>query len=266
MSSQSMDDPDDFDPYHKWLGIPLNKRPPTYYQILGISPSETDSETITAAADRHESFIKQFRGGPLASHVSTILFQVEQARMTLLDRAAREKYDHSLKIARKRRRRNLFGTEEIPAVATGSNSIGEDSGLAGQFFGIMALVAGGMLAIYLLAVYVPWRALKNDPQAAQVDSAPDQPLAETQVADASGSTPPNAGPGADKQPATQRADPKPPDAKPTGGVANDAELIAFFKSVIGSQRKSGEAFNRVSSLLDECVHNDVAEIGPLEAA
>src|SRR5437868_491220 len=98
MSQQTVDDPDDFDPYHKWLGIPLNKRPPTYYQILGIS---TDPDTIAAAADRHEAFVKQFRDGPLSGHASSILFQVDQARMTLLDFAARQKYDHTLKLAQK---------------------------------------------------------------------------------------------------------------------------------------------------------------------
>jgi|SRR6516162_1760600 hypothetical protein len=84
---QTLDDPDDFDAYHKWLGIPLNKRPPTYYQILGISPAEADRDTITAAADRQEAFVKKFREGPLSAHASSILFQIDQARMTLLDAA-----------------------------------------------------------------------------------------------------------------------------------------------------------------------------------
>ena len=35
-----------FDPYHKWLGIPKDQRPPTHYQLLGISPTEQDREVI----------------------------------------------------------------------------------------------------------------------------------------------------------------------------------------------------------------------------
>ena len=39
-----------FDPYHKWLGIPKDQRPPTHYQLLGISPTEQDREVIEEAA------------------------------------------------------------------------------------------------------------------------------------------------------------------------------------------------------------------------
>src|SRR5205823_2350879 len=35
-----------FDPYHKWLGIPKDQRPPTLYQLLGVSPQETDAEVL----------------------------------------------------------------------------------------------------------------------------------------------------------------------------------------------------------------------------
>src|SRR5262245_52651896 len=35
-----------FDPYHKWLGIRPEQRPPTYYQLLGIAPDEKDPEVI----------------------------------------------------------------------------------------------------------------------------------------------------------------------------------------------------------------------------
>ena len=38
-----------FDPYHKWLGIPPEHRPPTHYQLLHLSESETDVEVIEEA-------------------------------------------------------------------------------------------------------------------------------------------------------------------------------------------------------------------------
>ena len=41
-----------FDPYHKWLAIAKDQRPPTYYQLLGISPHEADPEVIEEAAIR----------------------------------------------------------------------------------------------------------------------------------------------------------------------------------------------------------------------
>ena len=39
-----------FDPYRRWLAIPDDQRPPTYYQLLGISEDEDDFEVIDEAA------------------------------------------------------------------------------------------------------------------------------------------------------------------------------------------------------------------------
>jgi hypothetical protein len=271
MPRPTLDDPDDFDPYHKWLGIPLNKRPPTYYQILGISPTETDPDTITAAADRHESFVKQFRGGPLAVHVSSILFQVEQARMTLLDSVAREKYDHTLKLAQKRRHKVALEDQMPPVTAAASRSVGEESGLAGQFFRVFAIVGGGMIGMYLLATYVPWRNLKIDADVAQPPPLTNEPAtnetgANQQTPVQSGVNPPLANPSNSTPPVEKPRNANAPDTSPTSPIANDSELIAFFNSVVASQRKSGDTFKRVSVLLDNCVHNDGAEIAPLEEA
>ena len=43
-----------FDAYHKWLGIPKDQQPPTYYQILAVSPDEVDPEVINASAVRQK--------------------------------------------------------------------------------------------------------------------------------------------------------------------------------------------------------------------
>ena len=40
------------DPYEKWLGIPKDERPVTYYRLLGVSPKETDAAVIAKAAQR----------------------------------------------------------------------------------------------------------------------------------------------------------------------------------------------------------------------
>ena len=78
------DDPE-IDAYHKWLGIPKDKRPPTAYQLLGISPSEEDAEAITSAAERQQSFVRQFIGGPHNDLASSLLYELEEAKFTLLD-------------------------------------------------------------------------------------------------------------------------------------------------------------------------------------
>lgn len=53
--------PDEFDPYHRWLGIPPKKRPPTHYDLLGLPLDEDDDEVIRAAAERQRSFLKRFQ-------------------------------------------------------------------------------------------------------------------------------------------------------------------------------------------------------------
>ena len=40
---------DDFNPYHKWLGIPLKDQPADYYRLLGVTQFESDPDVITGA-------------------------------------------------------------------------------------------------------------------------------------------------------------------------------------------------------------------------
>ena len=58
-----------FDCYHRWLAIPSDQRPPTYYQLLGISPNETDPEVIDEAALRRPVTFGRTRPGPTPSNV-----------------------------------------------------------------------------------------------------------------------------------------------------------------------------------------------------
>ncbi|HVA46782.1 MAG TPA: hypothetical protein VNH11_10495 [Pirellulales bacterium] len=40
---------DSFDPYRVWLGIPRESRPPTHYELLGISPNGHEQAVVEAA-------------------------------------------------------------------------------------------------------------------------------------------------------------------------------------------------------------------------
>ena len=40
-----------FDPYRKWLGIPVQDQPPNHYRLLGIELFEADPDVISNAAD-----------------------------------------------------------------------------------------------------------------------------------------------------------------------------------------------------------------------
>ncbi|MFO0925981.1 MAG: hypothetical protein U0736_02955 [Gemmataceae bacterium] len=84
------------DPYHRWLGIPKHLRPPTYYQLLGIAPDETDREVIEEAALRQTSHVRTYQTGPFAQPCTALLNEIAQAKATLLNPAKRKEYDARL--------------------------------------------------------------------------------------------------------------------------------------------------------------------------
>lgn len=86
-----------FDPYRKWLGIPEDLRPPTYYQLLGISPGEKDLDVIEAAVLRQSAFVRNFQTGSHAEDATRILNEIAAARLCLVDKAKRAKYDAELR-------------------------------------------------------------------------------------------------------------------------------------------------------------------------
>jgi hypothetical protein len=83
----------DFDPYHRWLAIPRQQRPPTYYQLLGVAVDESDREVIEEAALRQTSHVRTYQTGPYAQQCTAILNELGQARATLLNPEKRKEYD-----------------------------------------------------------------------------------------------------------------------------------------------------------------------------
>jgi WD40 repeat protein len=88
-----------FDPYHKWLGIPEDQRPPTYYQLLGVAPPETDREVIEEMALRQTSHVRTYQTGPHAADCTRLLNEIAHARTVLLNPARRRAYDAHLRAA-----------------------------------------------------------------------------------------------------------------------------------------------------------------------
>ena len=56
-----------FNPYLKWLGIPLKDQPPNHYRLLGVEPLESDSDIIERAADRQMTYIRSLQNGEHAA-------------------------------------------------------------------------------------------------------------------------------------------------------------------------------------------------------
>jgi hypothetical protein len=89
-----------FDPYHKWLGIPPEEQPPSYYRLLGLRDFEADADVISHAADRAMAHVRTFQNGPRAAWSQRLLNELATARVSLLDPRRKEAYDQSLQVKR----------------------------------------------------------------------------------------------------------------------------------------------------------------------
>src|SRR5882757_6144163 len=86
-----------FDPYRKWLGIPLKDQPPNHYRLLGLELFESDLDVIEGAADRAMGFIRQYQSGEHAALAAKLLNEIATARLCLLKPAMKLEYDAKLK-------------------------------------------------------------------------------------------------------------------------------------------------------------------------
>lgn len=85
-----------FDPYHKWLGIAKDQRPPTHYQLLTIPPGETDLDVIEEAVIRQSTHLRAYQIGEHAADCAKLLNEIAIAKTTLVNPAKRIAYDESL--------------------------------------------------------------------------------------------------------------------------------------------------------------------------
>jgi hypothetical protein len=90
-----MDEP--FDPYRKWLGIPLKDQPPHHYRLLGIELFESDPDVIDHAADRQMAHVRAFQSGQHAAASQKLLTELSAARLCLLTPATKATYDAQLR-------------------------------------------------------------------------------------------------------------------------------------------------------------------------
>ncbi len=86
-----------FDPYHKWLGIPPAAQPPTHYRILGIDTFEVDPDVIECSAQRQIAHVRSYAVGSRVDISQEILNELATARCVLLDPAAKLQYDGELR-------------------------------------------------------------------------------------------------------------------------------------------------------------------------
>ena len=89
----------DFNPYLKWLGIPLKDQPPHHYRLLGVEPFEADADIIERAADRQMTYIRSLQNGEHAKAAQNLLNEISAAKVCLLNAESRQAYDHTLRKA-----------------------------------------------------------------------------------------------------------------------------------------------------------------------
>lgn len=89
-----MDEP--FNPYYKWLGIPLRDQPADHYRLLGIERFEPDPEVISHAADQRMAHIKSLSSGKYARMTQELLNEISAARVCLLNPESKAAYDAAL--------------------------------------------------------------------------------------------------------------------------------------------------------------------------
>ena len=89
----------EFDPYHKWLGIPPQDQPPTLYRLLGLAPFESDPDVIANAANRQLVHLRQLLGSDHAELARRLLAEVGTAKATLLNPQEKTEYDQGLAIS-----------------------------------------------------------------------------------------------------------------------------------------------------------------------
>ncbi len=88
---------DSFNPYREWLGIGGAEDHPNHYKLLGLSELESDSATISAAAERRIAEVFQLQAAPRLALWQRILSELAEAKSTLCNPAEKIKYDALLR-------------------------------------------------------------------------------------------------------------------------------------------------------------------------
>lgn len=93
MSSDTQEKEQEFDPYYKWLGIPLGQRPPNLYQLVGVQMFEKDFDVIANACDQRMAHLRTFATSQHRELAEQLLNEVSAARVTLLNPRLKAGYD-----------------------------------------------------------------------------------------------------------------------------------------------------------------------------
>ena len=112
----------EFDPYHKWLGIPPSEQPPNHYRLLAVDLFESDPDVIEIAADKHMTYLQSCGNGPQMALSQRLLNEIAAARLCLLNPGKKTAYDAQLKPLLSARQIPLLDSQTPPAVSSPSSA------------------------------------------------------------------------------------------------------------------------------------------------
>jgi curved DNA-binding protein CbpA len=88
---------DRFDPYAEWLSIPEDRRPPNYYDLLGLEVFEEEADKIREQGRTRFALVHQKRLGKKRDAALRLLQELSRAIDCLSDPKRKEEYDAALR-------------------------------------------------------------------------------------------------------------------------------------------------------------------------
>jgi hypothetical protein len=87
----------DFDPYWQWLRIPQDRRPPNYYDLLGLPPFEADQERIRAAYRERYHRVRRYHIGGHEDDAHRLIDELAESHGCLTSPERKQAYDRQLR-------------------------------------------------------------------------------------------------------------------------------------------------------------------------
>lgn len=86
----------EFDPYSQWLEIPADRRPPTFYDLLGLEAFESDAGRIRSSALERTNRVRRYQLGQHGASAIRLLGEISLAFDTLTRPDRKQQYDKQL--------------------------------------------------------------------------------------------------------------------------------------------------------------------------